>query len=95
MPGYHLDFNEGALGQVANGKRATGRDWLGEEFCIDLVHRAEVGDVTQQHGGLDHMLEIEALALEDGAGVEQALTGLFFNASLGEGASLGVDGQLT
>ena len=92
--GDEFDLDEGAFGQVLDGERATsgvgGREVLG----VDLVHRVEIGDVAQEYGGLDHVVEVEALALQDGAGILQALVGLLLNAALGEGSGLGDDGQL-
>ncbi len=92
--GDEFDLDEGAFGQVLDGERATsgvgGREVLG----VDLVHRAEIGDVAQEYGGLDHIVEVEALALQDGAGILQALVGLLLNAALGECSGLGDNGQL-
>ena len=92
--GDEFDLNEGALRQVLNSEGAAGGVGCGKELGIDLVHGTEVGDLAQEDGGLNDVAQVQTLTLEDGAGIEQALIGLFLDASLGEGASGGVDGQL-
>ena len=92
--GDEFDLNEGALGQVLDGEGAASGVGCGEELGIDLVHGTEVGDLAQEDGSLNDVAQVEALALEDGAGIEQALIGLFLDASLRESAGGGVDGQL-
>ena len=93
--GNHLDFDQGPLGQVAHSECRTAGEGLLEELGIDLVHGPEVGDVAQQHGGLDHVVQAQPLALEDGLGVEQRLSCLLLDASVGECARGGVNGELS
>ena len=92
--GDEFDLDESALGQVLNGEGAASGVGCREELGIDLVHGTEVGDLAQEHSGLNDVAQVEALALEDGAGIEQALISLFLDASLRESAGGGVDGQL-
>ena len=92
--GDEFDFDEGTLGQVLDCEGAAGRVGGGEELGIYLVHRAEIGDLAQEHGGLDHIVQVKAFALQDGTRVKQALTRLLLYASLGECPGLGDDGQL-
>lgn len=89
-----FDFYQGALGEVLDGECAACRVGCGEVLGVNLVHGAEVGDVTEENGGLYHVLEIESLTLEDGTGVLEALVSLLLYASLGECAGLRDDGQL-
>ena len=92
--GDEFNLYECTLGQVLNGKSAAGRERSREELGVNLVHGAEVGDVTEEYSRLDHIFQVKSLALKDGASVEQTLAGLFLDSSLGEGSGLGDDGQL-
>ena len=94
LDGYGLDLDLGALGQVLDGEGGAGRAVAGEKGGVDLVHRAEVRDVREQHGGLDDVLEAETGLGEDGADVLEALLCLALDILGGEGAGGGVDGQL-
>jgi len=92
--GNEFDFYQGSLGQVLDGECASGGVGSGEVLGIDLIHGAEVGDVAQEHGGLDHVVQVQSLALQDGTGILEALVSLLLYTPLGECPSLGDNGQL-
>jgi len=92
--GDEFDFDEGSLGQVLDCEGAASGVGGGEVLGIYFVHGAKISNVAQEYGGLYNIVEVEALALQDGAGIFQTLVGLFLDAALGEGSGLGDDGQL-
>ncbi len=92
--GDEFDFYEGSLGEILDSKRTACGEGCSKELGVHLVHGPEIGDLAQEDGSLHHIVEIETFALQDGAGVKQALLGLFFDTSLRKCAGLGDDGQL-
>jgi len=92
--GDEFDFDEGALGEVLDGKCTTGGVGSGEILGINLVHGAKVGDVAKENSGLNDVVEVQSLALQDGTCVLEALVSLFLYATLGECSGLGDDGEL-
>ena len=93
--GDHFNLYHRAFGQVAHGKCRAGGERRAEELGIYLVHRAEVGDVAQQHSSFHYIVKIQPCALEDGLSVEQRLARLLLDAALGKCAGGGVDGKLS
>lgn len=85
---YLIDLAEHALGQVFYGHAAAG-GLGGEILGVHLVESGKVGDVGQEAGGLDHLVEAHAGSFEDSAHIAAALVSLCGDA-LGDCAGGGV-----
>lgn len=64
-----------------------------EIFCVDGVHRTEIGYVVQQHGCLDNVVETESGFFKNVAEVVEGTAGLCFYA-FGNFSSGRICGQL-
>ena len=52
-----LDLHQGAAGQILHGEGCAGGLVLGEILSINSIHGGKVSNVSQQNGGLDHVVE--------------------------------------
>ena len=84
--------NDGAGGQVVDCTCDTG---IGEEGLVNLVHRASVIQVLQEHGYLDDVVEGNVDACQNGLDVLQCLGGLLLNATGNQTAGHGIDTGLS
>lgn len=91
--GDNFDFYQHAFGKLAHGYGRTGGVGRGEHAGIHFVHRAEVGHVGQEHGGLHHVVDCEAGSFENGAHIGERLLCLGFDA-FGNLAGGRIDGYL-
>ena len=92
--GNRLDLDPGVLGQGGNLKGSTGGVRLGKELAVDLVHRAELVDIGQQHSRLYHICHGHAIGLQNRPQILQGLPGLGGDVFSGEGTGGGINGQL-
>ena len=93
--GDALDFYACALGECLyshGGARGIGGL---EEGSVDFVHFCEIGDVSEENGGLNDVAEGKAGFCEDVLEVGQRAVGEFFDAAFYKFARGGVNGKLT
>ena len=94
LRGDDFDFHQRVLRQAGHFHSGAGRiAAFRKERGVNLVHGAEVVHITEEHGGLQHVVHVGARLGEDGFDVGQGLPGLCLD-PLGESPGGGIDGQL-
>ena len=68
---------------------------LVEVRCVNFVHGAEICNVGEEDGGLDHVLEGEAGGLQHGAQIFKHLGGLFHDTAFHQKTGGGIQGNLS
>ena len=95
LDGDALDFYQSILGQACSLKCSAGRIGSGEELGVNSVHGGKVSNVSQQHGGLDHVAHVSTGFRQNGFDVGQALTGLGGDVVACKSTGGGINGNLT
>ena len=90
-----LDLHQSALGQILHSEGSTGRLVLCEVLCVNSVHGSEISDVSQQNGGLDHIVQGVTGLSQNVLHIGQGLVGLSSDIVACELAGSGVNGDLT
>ena len=71
-----FDLYTGTFRQCSHLESAAGRAHTGKIGSIDFVHCAEICDVPEQDGGLDHIRQLITCCSEDCLDIFQRLAGL-------------------
>ena len=90
-----LDLDPGTFRQCSHLESAAGRAYTGKIGSIDFVHCAEICDVPEQDGGLDHIGQLIVCCSEDCLDIFQRLAGLAGDVVACKCAGCRINGQLT
>lgn len=90
-----LYLNQCAFGQILHCYGRAGREGLGEELSIHLVHGNEVGHVAEENCCLDNMGQVGSCCCQYLRGIGEHLSCLFLDATFYECSCGRVDGDLT
>lgn len=89
-----FDFHAGATRQGGDLYGGSRGEIDGEIFGVNLIHPGEVGEVGQEDGAFDDVVEGELLVVEDGFDIFENAFGLGLDVAGNKIAGGGIEGDL-